>query len=488
MHRTRSFLFAFACLTACGSPPKTASVRQTPTDTPPLPTAAPSASASDPTHENYKIRHTYAAKLKYAKSLGACSQRSSSAKVTDTRIEVDGVIDFERDSDRLTEGSTPALEALKQALVDNPKLDRVEVAGHADSSGEDAHNLDLTRRRAKAVEGWLVRNGIASDRLVSMGYSSYCPRIVDDTKNAKNRRVELVIVRRDRKPVEPGWGGCEAAQKKGLNKPTPVAAASPGTKQGASPTSLPGTKATAAPTWTMGQKLPDKLCGEPWPAEQVSSEMFVPLYEMSSPYFTAPTSSAAAEHVRGFLAVACEGEDKHVSPAIVRIRLASWLLTYGAQQTDKALREDAIGHAMTLVKRQRQRPTGGKYEKVVAEECKVEAEVSIRQGNLDFVKPLADCLAQSSSNTTVIGPLLWFALDVAEQKKAKLDVSSLLRYSMTTGQPLVFDRTIRARIKVLDGATQESTLDLWTEAVREMECRDDSGRWLLGVAPEVDAP
>jgi outer membrane protein OmpA-like peptidoglycan-associated protein len=70
----------------------------------------------------------------------------------------------------------------------------VEVAGHTDSRGSDAYNMNLSQQRADAVRRYLIDKGVAADRLTAKGYGESKP-IADnatDEGRFKNRRVELV--------------------------------------------------------------------------------------------------------------------------------------------------------------------------------------------------------------------------------------------------------------------------------------------------------
>ncbi|MFO7305498.1 MAG: OmpA family protein [Gammaproteobacteria bacterium] len=72
----------------------------------------------------------------------------------------------------------------------------VEVAGHTDSTGSDAYNLQLSQRRAEAVASYLVSQGIKRERLITVGAGEAYPIASNDTEEgrAANRRVELTIV------------------------------------------------------------------------------------------------------------------------------------------------------------------------------------------------------------------------------------------------------------------------------------------------------
>lgn len=443
----------------------------TATPTEPTTTAASSAKPVDQAALD-KQRHErsrYGQKLHYEKTLGTC--RSTKTRVTDRRIEFDGAIEFELDSDALTDESGPTLQALKQTLVDNPGLDRVEVAGHADSTGEDAHNLDLTRRRADAVRTWLVKRGVAPARLVSMGYSSYCPKNASDPTDAKNRRVELAIVQRDGKAVDPGWGGCEAAEKKGLKKPTATTSSTPATP----PKTKPGD------VWQAGQKLPDKLCGEPFEAAPVTwKELYVPIWERPTEVSRGVDDLILAESIRNRLVSLCD--PKTANPDVVRSRLASSLLVYAGTQSDVALRDDAFAHAVSLMKRQRARfgPKGGRP---LDEECLLEAEVSVRRGDLGFVQPLVECFEQGQHAATSAVHIAWFALDVAEAQHVKLDLSPLERY-LDSDLARNVSKALAARMKTLAGGDADSVFELWNDAVDASVCPQGPGRWVLAFAPE----
>jgi outer membrane protein OmpA-like peptidoglycan-associated protein len=71
---------------------------------------------------------------------------------------------------------------------------RLRIDGHTDGIGNEAANLDLSRRRAAAVKRALVeRYGIDPDRLTTGGYGAGSPKDRNDTPEgrAHNRRVEL---------------------------------------------------------------------------------------------------------------------------------------------------------------------------------------------------------------------------------------------------------------------------------------------------------
>lgn len=75
----------------------------------------------------------------------------------------------------------------------------VVVLGHADSSGDAAHNRELSQQRARAVTSIFRLSGLKQNRLQVMGLGSDAPRAANDSAagRALNRRVEILLTSRD---------------------------------------------------------------------------------------------------------------------------------------------------------------------------------------------------------------------------------------------------------------------------------------------------
>ena len=71
----------------------------------------------------------------------------------------------------------------------------IDIVGHADSDGTDEYNLDLSRRRASAVAGYLVNQNVLAGRLYVDGRGESQPIASNATPQGKaqNRRVEILI-------------------------------------------------------------------------------------------------------------------------------------------------------------------------------------------------------------------------------------------------------------------------------------------------------
>jgi outer membrane protein OmpA-like peptidoglycan-associated protein len=111
------------------------------------------------------------------------------------RVATQGIY-FAVNSDVIRPESTGTLKAIGAMLTKHPDL-RLSIEGHTDSDGDDAHNLDLSRRRAEAVKAHLVRTvGIDAGRLETAGLGETKPAADNATPAGKqqNRRVELVKI------------------------------------------------------------------------------------------------------------------------------------------------------------------------------------------------------------------------------------------------------------------------------------------------------
>lgn len=101
---------------------------------------------------------------------------------------------FDFASAKLKPASTPALEEIAQALTANPDWN-LTIEGHTDNVGGATYNLDLSNRRAAAVQEVLVTQyRISAQRLSTVGYGFTRPKASNDTPEGRalNRRGELV--------------------------------------------------------------------------------------------------------------------------------------------------------------------------------------------------------------------------------------------------------------------------------------------------------
>lgn len=95
----------------------------------------------------------------------------------------------------LKKESFPELDRVSEFLVNSPQL-KIEIAGHTDNVGAAAANLSLSLNRAKAVTNYVIKKGIAKERVVAKGYGAAKPVASNKTKDGKaqNRRVEFTVL------------------------------------------------------------------------------------------------------------------------------------------------------------------------------------------------------------------------------------------------------------------------------------------------------
>ena len=116
--------------------------------------------------------------------------------VTADRIEIKDTIYFDAGKDTIQRRSFPLLGQIALVLKAHEEIKKVRVEGHTDADGNDDKNLDLSKRRARAVMLHLAKQGVSLLRMESEGYGEQKPIADNKTKagKAKNRRVEFVIV------------------------------------------------------------------------------------------------------------------------------------------------------------------------------------------------------------------------------------------------------------------------------------------------------
>jgi outer membrane protein OmpA-like peptidoglycan-associated protein len=104
---------------------------------------------------------------------------------------------FATDSDVLRPMAIERLRPLAGYLRANPGV-RVAIDGHTDSRGTDAHNQDLSERRAQSVREALDDMGVTRARFRVAGHGESNPTATNATAEGMrlNRRVEVTLLGR----------------------------------------------------------------------------------------------------------------------------------------------------------------------------------------------------------------------------------------------------------------------------------------------------
>ncbi len=133
--------------------------------------------------------------------LDRCPDTVSGVKVDVRGCEIKEVIslpdvNFATSSAQLLPESAATLDEAAATLLKHPEI-KAEVAGHSDSTGPRAFNVQLSRERAESVKNYLISQGVAADRLTAAGYGPDRPVADNATREGRavNRRVELQIAK-----------------------------------------------------------------------------------------------------------------------------------------------------------------------------------------------------------------------------------------------------------------------------------------------------
>jgi outer membrane protein OmpA-like peptidoglycan-associated protein len=91
------------------------------------------------------------------------------------------------------------MNAIARVLKENKHF-ILRVNSHADAIGNDDFNLALSIKRANEIKNYLVKKGIASDRIMTYGYGETRPLnnctngvACSELQHRQNRRTEFVF-------------------------------------------------------------------------------------------------------------------------------------------------------------------------------------------------------------------------------------------------------------------------------------------------------
>jgi outer membrane protein OmpA-like peptidoglycan-associated protein len=103
-------------------------------------------------------------------------------------------IRFQSGSAVLDKKSYPDIDTVAVILQQESAI-KLNIEGHTDNVGNSETNKKLSQKRAEAVKQYLIKKGIASERLIAIGYGDERP--IGDNKTIegrnRNRRVDFVI-------------------------------------------------------------------------------------------------------------------------------------------------------------------------------------------------------------------------------------------------------------------------------------------------------
>ncbi len=143
-------------------------------------------------------------------------------------------IAFRKGSAVINPSSFPTLKAAVKVLKDYSAL-KIEISGHTSDDGTRERNVKLSQERADSAKAYLVRNGIDSGRVTTVGYGPDKPLVMGKGKaQDKNRRIEFRLVGQ-REEEAPGGAPSLPATAPGVPAAPPPA----DSKAGAAPAKSP---------------------------------------------------------------------------------------------------------------------------------------------------------------------------------------------------------------------------------------------------------
>jgi outer membrane protein OmpA-like peptidoglycan-associated protein len=136
-------------------------------------------------------------------------------RVVGDKIVLDDRVHFFVNSAIIRKVSYPLLQRLTKLVAEHPEYTHISVEGHADERGPEDFNRKLSEDRARSVMDFMIKAGVAKERLSSQGFGASRPLV--DKKNEYawllNRRVEFTVTRQMRQ-------GGNTTTSTGVNVPT----------------------------------------------------------------------------------------------------------------------------------------------------------------------------------------------------------------------------------------------------------------------------
>ncbi len=124
-----------------------------------------------------------------------CPDLYKNIVVKEDKIELKDKVYFAFNKANIMAQSFDMLKEVGAAIKAKPTI-KVRIEGHTDNKGKAKYNKELSEKRAKAVREFLIKEGVAPDRMIAIGYGSEKPIADNSTEEGRdlNRRVEFIII------------------------------------------------------------------------------------------------------------------------------------------------------------------------------------------------------------------------------------------------------------------------------------------------------
>jgi OOP family OmpA-OmpF porin len=125
---------------------------------------------------------------------GKAIETKYAAEITSEVSSKSYSIEFETGSAVIKSSSFKLLDEIFESAVVAEGL-KVGVYGHTDNVGSDATNIPLSDKRAAAVQDYLIKKGLSTNRVEAKGFGAAKPIASNSTESGRsqNRRVEIVL-------------------------------------------------------------------------------------------------------------------------------------------------------------------------------------------------------------------------------------------------------------------------------------------------------
>lgn len=107
------------------------------------------------------------------------------------------VMNYQSNSSKLTKESQKRLDKIAEYLKNDTSIESINIDSYTDSYGGRWNNLDLSRKRAKAIKDYMISLGVDEGKVQTTGLGE--KRFVDTNENIlgrnKNRRLIIQIAK-----------------------------------------------------------------------------------------------------------------------------------------------------------------------------------------------------------------------------------------------------------------------------------------------------
>jgi outer membrane protein OmpA-like peptidoglycan-associated protein len=113
--------------------------------------------------------------------------------ITKTQIQILDRVYFATAKATIQKRSFGLLDQVASVIAAHPDIPKISVEGHTDNKGKADKNRTLSEARAQSVRAYLIKKGVAGDRLEAHGFGPDKPIDSNATEagRANNRRVEF---------------------------------------------------------------------------------------------------------------------------------------------------------------------------------------------------------------------------------------------------------------------------------------------------------